>query len=65
MTLSAVAMKNALPSPHTARNPTSWPMLPAAEHASVATTISASPPTSVRLAPNRAVAAPVKSIATT
>ena len=58
-------MKNALPSPHTARSATSCPIDPASAHSTVATTISTNPVTTVRLGPNRALNAPVMSIATT
>ncbi len=61
----AVAMKNALPRPHTARSATSWPIESAIAHARVASTISTRPVTTVRFAPKRALNAPVISIATT
>ncbi len=65
MTDNAVAMKKALPSPHTARSPISCSMLPATPHARVASTIRESPTRTVRLAPNRALDALVTSIART
>src|SRR3569833_686878 len=65
ITESAVAMKNALPRPQTARSPTSCSIEPAAEHSAVAATISVSPTSTVRFGPNLALAAPVTSIAMT
>lgn len=65
MTDKAVAMKNALPAPQKARRPTSSPIEFDVPDSPANTTMTLNPTSSVRLAPNRAVKAPVSSMKNT
>lgn len=64
MVARAVAMKSALPRPHTARNPTMPPTVSCVPASPAPTMMIASPMSRVRLAPMRLDTQPVMSIAT-